>query len=137
MLETVKRMLAAHGIAYAEDGGQLRLTVRCGEHPLETVITEDEECFLRCWARLPWRVGADVRAALLEELNAVNAGLRAGCAMILDDYVVFRYGAYIIDEYTAEEAAADLFVCCVAFADSCWGRVRAVLMRGEGSSNGI
>lgn len=137
MLDIVKNMLASHGIPFAEGGGQLRLTVRCGANTLDAVIDEDEECFLRCWARLPWRVGADKRAALLEELNAVNAELRAGCAMILDDYVVFRYGVYIIDEYTAEEAAADLIVCCLAFADSCCGRVRAVLTRGEGRINGI
>lgn len=137
LIDTAKRMLCSHGIPFAEENGQLKLTVRSGAHRLETVLTADSESFMRCYARLPWRVSAQTRGAVLEELNRINAELRAGSAIILDEYVVIRYGVYIIDEYTAEEAAADLFVCCVAYADSCWDRIRAVLARGEGREDGI
>ncbi|MGN0650989.1 MAG: hypothetical protein ACI4KM_11170 [Oscillospiraceae bacterium] len=130
-IKLLKAMLDMRGIGYTEENGQLKLAVLCGGHRLETVFISDKESFLRMFVRYPWSILQERRSKVLERLDELNGTLRAGCFLTLDGYVVFRYGSYIFDEYTAGESVSDLFLTGIAAADSHWNDIYAVCAANE------
>ena len=130
-IRLLKAMLDMQGIGYTEYNGTVRLAVICRGHRLETVFISDKEGFLRMFVRYPWSIPRERLGEVLERLNELNATLRAGCFHTNEGYVVFRYGSYIFDEYTAGESVSDLFVTGIAAADSHWNDIYAVCSAKE------
>ncbi len=124
LIRLLKAMLDAQGFAYTETEDTVRMTVSDGTHRWDAVFTADREGFLRYYARYPMRVPEERMSALLAEMNRRNAALRAGCFLVADGYPIFRYGAYIFDEFTAAESVADLMTVAMAETAAAWDDIR-------------
>lgn len=129
-MELLKQTLAKQGVSFSETDGTVQLILINGSHKWNVAFAEDEQSFLRYYARYPWEVDPAEYGRVLLELNSMNESLRAGCFMISGGYVVFRYGVYIFDAFTAEESIIDLLLTASARTDAEWNRVyRAVCSR--------
>lgn len=130
LFELLKNILDDGGIRYIEKEGSLQFAMYCGAHMWNVAFTEDEESFLKYYARYPWGVSAGVESNILSALNRINESLRAGCFMISGGYPVFRYGVYIFDEFTAKESISDQFLTASAKVEAEWDHIYAAVNSG-------
>ena len=134
LITLLKAILDSGGFAYTEINDTVQMTVSDGSRRWNVVFAADKEGFLRYYARYPMSVSGEHMPALLRELNRLNSTLRAGCFLVADGYPVFRYGAYIFDEFTAAESVADLITVAMAQTSAAWDDIREalyILRRGE------
>lgn len=132
LLKLLKFLLDEQGIAYSEAGDTLQMTMCAGGRRWNAVLTADAEGFLRYYARYPMKIPASREGQVLAVLNRLNGTLRAGCFMLADGYPIFRYGAYIFDEFTAEESVADLIAVSMAKTADAWDVIAAASYRTTG-----
>ena len=133
LIKLLRAILESKGFAYTEKNGTVMMTVSDGSHRWSVAFTADKEGFLRYYARYPMAVSEERMPMLLQELNRLNSGLRAGCFLVADGYPVFRYGAYIFDEFTAAESIADLMTVAMAETAAAWGDIQnAICAIGSG-----
>lgn len=124
LLKLVCALLDSRGLDYAMSGDTVQLIMQAGHKKWSAVFTDDEEGFLRYYARYPWRVPEADVGKMLALLNRLNSELRAGCFLLSEGYPVFRYGVYIFDEFTAAESAADLMVTAMAKTAAAWDDIQ-------------
>ena len=128
LIKLLCALLDGRVLDYTRKGDTVHLLLQAGSRKWSTVITADEQGFLRYYARYPWLVQAEARGRVLEALNSLNAGLRAGCFLLSEDYPVFRYGVYIFDAFTAAESVADLLVTATAKTAATWDEIQKAVV---------
>lgn len=131
LFELLKELLDDGGIPFEEQDDTIQFSVLCGGHRWQAAFAEDSESFLKYYARYPWAVPKEREADVLKTLNALNSTLRAGCFMIHKSFVLFRYGVYIFDEFTAKESMTDLLLSAVARTEAAWEDVYSAVERGK------
>ncbi len=130
LIDLLNEVLDSGGIRCCKQSGHIQLTLCSGPHKWSVCFTEDRESFLKYYARYPWHIAPDRLNETIAALNEMNVSLRAGCFLVSEGYVVFRYGVYIFDEFTAKEIIADLFITAAAKTEAAWDEVyRAVCGR--------
>lgn len=132
LFEILKNILDEKGTIYLDCGSTVQFIMRCGGHKWNVAFTEDNESFLKYYARYPWTVSEDMKGRVLLELNRINESMRAGCFLISGGYPIFRYGVYIFDEFTAKESIADLLMTASAKTEAEWRHVYAAVNCLEG-----
>ena len=129
LFELLKEVLGDEGIAYSEYENTIQFIFRCGGHKWNVAFTEDDESFLVYYARYPWIVENENR--VLKTLNELNEKLKAGCFTVSGGYPLFRYGAYIFDEFTAKDSICDLLRSSLAKTESEWLRIYSAVNVSE------
>ena len=120
LFQLLKELLEEKGMDFDERDGTIQFSVVCGGHRWQVAFAEDSESFLKYYAQYPWAVSEAREAEVLRSLNALNSTLRAGCFMLHKGFVLFRYGVYIFDEFTARESIEDLLITAVAKTEAEW-----------------
>lgn len=123
LFELLKEILKDGGVPFEEQDSAIRFSVVCGGHKWQVAFAEDSESFLKYYARYPWVVREECEEGVLRSLNALNSTLRAGCFMLHRGFVLFRYGAYIFDEFTAKESIVDVLLTATARTEAAWDEV--------------
>jgi len=123
LMNLLRALLDAKGFDYTEHDDTIQMRMRADHRRWDAVFCADDEGFLRYYGRYPMRVPGDRTDAVLAVLNRLNTGLRAGCFLLSDGYPMFRYGAYIFDEYTAALSVADLVTVSMAETAAAWDAI--------------
>ncbi len=128
LIKLLTAMLDSKGIDYIECGDTVQLAMSAGGYRWNVAFTADKEGFLRYYGRYPMAVPPEREYAVLRQLNNLNCSLRAGSYVIADGYPVFRYGAYIFDEFTAAESVADLIAVASAQTAAGWKDIQNAVL---------
>lgn len=124
LIKLLCTILDSRGLEYTLHDGTVQLIMNAGARSWNAAFTADDKGFLRYYARYPMRVAIEKTGIVLAALNRLNGTLRAGCFLISDGYPVFRYSAYIFDEFTAAEATADLITVASAMTAAAWDDIQ-------------
>lgn len=131
LLDILKALLSECGTEFAEKNAAVQLVMCRRGHKWNVAFTEDDQGYLRYYARYPWAIPDGAMQRALREVNSLNEDLRAGSFFISGGFVVFRLGAYIFDEFIARESVCDLFVTAAAKTDAEWDRIYGCLFSGD------
>ena len=98
----VRNELLLRGLRFVEEYGAFQFTMCSGQRRWRTLLTgaSDE---LVCCSQFPW-----IRDGCAAALNRFNSEIGTGCFLMMDQHVLFRCGAEILDPLCAGETAVAL-----------------------------